>query len=250
MSADDAFGRALLDRFQDGMERTSYFVERDDGMVEPGPTELYFTEYADWPPIEKAMTLFARGRVLDLGCAAGRHSLHLQRMGLDVVATDNSPLAIEVARRRGVKHCLVLASEEIGNGMEAENIGRFDSVIMMGHNIGLLHGFDEGRRILKGLAGIVSRHGKIIGTTRDPHLTANTSHLAYQKRNADLRRMAGQIRFRIRYKDLVGEWLDYLLLSRAELEELTQGTGWRLERTVEGGGGFGGISYLAVLIRE
>ena len=44
---------------------------------------------------------FVRGRVLDLGCGAGRVGLHLQSRGHEVVGIDVSPLAVEIARRRG-----------------------------------------------------------------------------------------------------------------------------------------------------
>ena len=45
---------------------------------------------------------FVRGRVLDLGCGAGRVGLHLQSRGHDVVGIDVSPLAVEIAGQRGL----------------------------------------------------------------------------------------------------------------------------------------------------
>jgi hypothetical protein len=55
--------------------------------------------------------------------------------------------------------------------------------------------------------------------------------------------MSGQIRIRIRYRDLATPWFDYLFLSRPELEELVEGTGWLLARTIEDEGPI----YVAVL---
>ena len=44
----------------------------------------------------------------------------------------------------------------------------------------------------------------------------------------------GQIRIRVRYKDLAGPWFDYLFVSPDELAELLEGTAWRIERIVRG----------------
>jgi hypothetical protein len=55
--------------------------------------------------------------------------------------------------------------------------------------------------------------------------------------------MSGQVRIRIRYRDLATPWFDYLFLSRPELAELVEGTGWSLARTIEDDGPL----YVAVL---
>ena len=80
-------------------------VERDDGFISPstfGPV-AYFTPLRRWPKTERQAIRIARGRVLDVGCGAGRVGLHLQERGHDVVGIDLSPLAVEVSRRRGVR---------------------------------------------------------------------------------------------------------------------------------------------------
>ena len=56
--------------------------------------------------------------------------------------------------------------------------------------------------------------------------------------------MPGQLRVRIRYRDLSSRWLDWLLVSPDELEELVADTGWRLSRTLGEG-----PSYVAILVR-
>jgi hypothetical protein len=45
--------------------------------------------------------------------------------------------------------------------------------------------------------------------------------------------MSGQIRIRVRYRDHATPWFDYLMVSQEELEELLDGTGWRLDRVLE-----------------
>ena len=246
----DAFGTALMDCFH-GKE-TYYIVERDDGFADPGSLTQYFTEYPDWGPLEQRMPNFVHGNTLDVGCGAGRHALHLQSLGFEVVGIDKSPLAIEVAKQRGLRQAYAISLDELArNSIPYLTLMRpFGSIIMMGHNIGLLHGLNEGRKILRAFHRITTPDARIIGTTRDPHDTTDPDHLAYQARNRSEGRMSGQIRFRIRHRKLASDWMYYLFLSEEEFRELVHGTGWRLETTVKGDCGFGEGSYLAVLCKE
>ena len=84
----DAFGHEIHDHFKGkgGYE----IIERDDGFfsTSTGP-RLYFLEYEEWPASEQEAMKYVRGKVLDVGCGAGRHSLYLQGQGFDVVGIDN-----------------------------------------------------------------------------------------------------------------------------------------------------------------
>ena len=67
-------------------------VERDDDFIAANRGPLnYFEPYRRWPSHQRLALRLARGRVLDVGCGAGRVALHLQERGLDVVAVDISP---------------------------------------------------------------------------------------------------------------------------------------------------------------
>jgi 2-polyprenyl-3-methyl-5-hydroxy-6-metoxy-1,4-benzoquinol methylase len=100
---DDAYGRLILDYFEEG--KGIEVVERDDGFVNAsgdGPG-AYVAPFRCWPKLERSALRLVRGRVLDVGCGAGRVALELQERGHEVVGIDVSPLAVEVARRRGAK---------------------------------------------------------------------------------------------------------------------------------------------------
>ena len=122
----DVFGRELLDHLAG--EDTYEIIERDDGMfnVSPG-AKLYFSEYEDWSPAEKQAMTHVRGRVLDIGCGAGRHSLYLQGQGFDVHGIDVSPGAIEVCRRRGLAKTSLMPLTQVSRN----KLGVFDTVLMM-----------------------------------------------------------------------------------------------------------------------
>ena len=78
-----------------------YIVERSDGFLDILETGPLFQGHEDWQDYEKEAMNSVKGRVLDVGCGAGRHAIYLQNKGFDVLGTDISPLAIEVAKRGG-----------------------------------------------------------------------------------------------------------------------------------------------------
>ena len=88
---EDAYGQELWAYYK-GRE-VFEIVERDDGYIYASTyPKIYFSEYENWPLREKKAMEFVKGRVLDIGCGAGRHSLYLQKKGFDVLGIDNSPL--------------------------------------------------------------------------------------------------------------------------------------------------------------
>ena len=115
--AQDAFGRALLDRLEGGRETT--ILERDDGLFTTDiPIDWYFAVYRNWRAPEKEAMRYVRGRVLDVGAGAGRHALDLEGKGHEVVAIDISPGAVDVCRRRGVKDARVLPFVKFRDGWD------------------------------------------------------------------------------------------------------------------------------------
>jgi SAM-dependent methyltransferase len=229
----DAFGAMLLDSFAHQGERHE-LVERDDGFLDV-VTISYFAPLRTWPSVERRGLRFVRGRVLDVGCGAGRVALELQKRGHDVVAIDPSPGALEVSRRRGVHDVRSMRLEEVD-----PSLGRFGTVLMYGNNFGLFGARAKARALLRRLRPLADR---IVATSNDPYMTDEPAHLAYHERNRQRNRMPGQVRLRVRYRDLVGPWFDYLLVSPSEMEELVDGTRWRVDRFIRDAGPY----YVAVL---
>ena len=105
----DAFGRMLLDALDAGAGHE--IVERDDGFLGV-PTMDYLAPVRRWHSVERRALRSVNGRVLDVGCGAGRVALELQARGRDVVAIDPSVGAVDVARRRGVRDVRQMRLEE------------------------------------------------------------------------------------------------------------------------------------------
>jgi len=218
----DAFGNALFDTYR--RREVCAVIERDDGYVDSDRSlETYFAGYEKWARVEQRAVQCATGRVLDIGAGAGRHALYLQTKGLRVTAIDVSPAAVKLCRLRGIKDARVKELAQLN-----PKDGTFDTVLMLGNNFGLFGSCNGAKRLLKKLAGCTSAGAQLLAEILDPYKTTDPNHLAYHKRNRRRGRMSGQLRIRVRYKQYVTPWFDYLFVSEAELRRILAGTGWEI----------------------
>lgn len=230
----DAFGKALMGYLSEGA--STYIVRRDDGRVDKGSLEIYFSDYPEWQDFEKEILKYVQGRVLDIGAGAGRHSLYLQKQGFEVYVIDISPLAVEVMKQRGVKNVYLMDLKELDFPESY-----FDSILMMFNNFGLAGTIKETRKFLKNLYRISTSEARIIAETLNPYKTDDASHLAYHERNKKAGRPAGQTTIRIEYKSEVDDWFSLLMVSPEELKNLVKDTGWNVLKITESdeGGHYG-----------
>jgi len=219
---EDAFGQEMQSYYS-GKDMCE-IVERDDGYFSAyHSSNVYFSEYANWPDIEKEAMKLVKGRVLDVGCGVGRHALYLQEKGFDVTGIDVSPLALRIARLRGLKKAKLMSIRHLDFKPES-----FDTVILLGGNLGLIGTPEHGKEIFRKLLKIVSVDGIILGETRDPYKTDDPLHLEYHKRNIEGGRLGGQMKIRVRFQKNVSRWFAWLLLSKDEIKQLVNGTGWEV----------------------
>lgn len=222
----DAYGQQLLAQFH-RRTPTAEIIERDDRFIDTGSEAgLYFLNYKQWSPLERRVIKLAKGRILDIGCGAGRHSLYLQQKGFDVIGIDISPGAVKVCKLRGVKKAIVRPISDV----DKFKLNSFDTILMLGNNFGLFGSAKRAKLLLKKLYRITSPEAQIIAGTRNPYKTSDPNHLQYHKLNKKRGRMPGQIRMRVRFAKTVGAWFDYLFVSPKEMEAILSDTDWRVEK--------------------
>jgi SAM-dependent methyltransferase len=217
-AAMEPYGRSLLDSFN-GDTSAKVVVHRDDGLAEDMPPSIFFRKHADFSPLEqKAMTL-CRGHVLDIGAGAGCHSLVLQDRGMRVLAIDFSPHAIEVISKRGVKECRQVDVFEFHEE-------QFDTLLMMGHGIGIAGDISGLDRFLRHAHKLLKPDGQIVLDSLDVRCTDNPRHLAYQEANRQAGRYFGEFRLRFEYKGQMGPSFGWLHVDPETLTDHAQRTGW------------------------
>jgi len=238
----DAYGEQLLAQYH-SRASTVEIIERDDGYIAAGSDPgLYFREYKNWSLPERRALRFVKGKVLDIGCGAGRHSLYLQSRGFAVTGIDASRGAVKVCQLRGLTKVLVRPISQVDKFKPAA----FDTVLLLGNNFGLLSNAQAAKVILRKLSRITSPHARIIAGSRNPYATNDPKHRQYHRRNRSRGRMAGQIRMRVRFEDYASPWFDYLLVSPDEMKRILAGTGWQIERLLTPEA----TNYFAVIRKE
>jgi SAM-dependent methyltransferase len=234
----DAFGRALLDYLETG--EGDEIVERSDGQIFAGDLSHNFAPVSRWPIFERRAMRFVAGRVLDVGCGAGRVALHLQELGHPVLGIDVSPGAVLTSKRRGLKDARVMSVTRI-----TPALGRFDTILLLGNNFGILENPGRARWVLRRFHHLASPGARILAGSRDVGVTDDPLDRRYQRANVRRGRASGQMRFRVRHRDMATPWFDYLMVSMDQMESILMGTGWWLDNHIADG-----ARYVAILRRS
>ncbi len=170
------------------------------------------------PPAEREALSHARGRVLDVGCGVGRHVLYCQKAGLDALGIDISPLSVKVARARGAR------AELMDVFQMTLPRGSFDTVLLMGNNIGMVGGPEPTLRMLRILREMARDDGLLI--------CGFVPCLVCPGDSEGLRWVESQIR--IEFKGRVGPWFRWAVYHPETVAELCRRAGWEPIRMIEG----------------
>src|SRR5688572_26505966 len=103
----DLFGKAILD-FQTNNSPEDLITETSISEADEMSVAYLFRSYDKMPKLEQKALQLAKGKVLDVGCGAGSHSLTIQNdRNREVTAIDISPNAIQACTLRGLKDATV-----------------------------------------------------------------------------------------------------------------------------------------------
>lgn len=219
----DPYGHALYDYFN-GETSATITVHRDDGVVTPLPALVFFRKEEAFSPLEKTAQDLCRGFVLDIGAGTGCHSLALQKQGLRVLAIDLCPQAIEIMSARGVVETQRINVFDLPEG-------RFDTLLMMLHGIGMVETLAGLDRFLLHARSLTASGGRLIFDSLDVRHTSDPRHLAYQEANRKAGRYFGEIRMQFEYKGRKGPLFGWLHVDQETLAEHAGKAGW-LSKTV------------------
>ncbi len=230
-------GAALLAYYR-GEQEHPLLVRRDDGLEAPLPMAFSFRSPAEFTAIENAALELCRGTVLDVGGGSGLHALALQERGVAVTAIDIDPQAVEVMRGRGVVDARQADMWQLAGE-------RFDTVLMLGHGIGLAGNMAGLVRFLARARDFTAEGGQLVFDSSDPAHTDDPRHLAYHEANRRAGRYLGETRICLVHDGVAGPFFGWLLLDPDTLAREAERAGWRCEVVLQEPTG----EYLARLTR-
>jgi len=154
----DIFGKALLD-YHNGNYTEDIITHTSISTEDVLPLPYLFRDYKAMPKLEQTALQLAKGKILDVGCGAGNHSLYLQNKGFSVKAIDISKGAISVASQRRVIH-----TEGIHLLDEQE---RYDTILLLMNGTGIFETLERVSMYLKHLKSLLKANGQIILDSSD-----------------------------------------------------------------------------------
>ena len=230
----DLFGKAILD-FQTNNSPEDLITETSISEADEMSVAYLFRSYEEMPKLEQKALQLAKGKILDVGCGAGSHSLTLQNeRKLDVTSIDISPNAIEACQLRGLKKA------KVQDVMTVEN-EKFDTILLLMNGTGIFGTLKETPLFLEKLKSLLNPSGQIL---------IDSSDIIYMFDDDDDggkwiigNGYYGELTFTVSYKSEIEETFPWLYLDYNTLQNAAFANGLECELVLEGGH----YDYLAML---
>jgi len=220
----DLFGKAILD-FQTNNSPEDLVTETNISEADEMSVDYLFRSFKEMPKLEKKALQLCKGKVLDVGCGAGSHSLYLQGKGFEVTAIDISENAIKACQLRGLKNA------QVQNILDLENES-FDTILLLMNGTGIFRTLAETSKYLQKLKSLLNPNGQILIDSSDIIYMfdeeADGSYLV----PAD--GYYGELTFTISYKNETEESFPWLYLDYNTLQNAAHANGLQCELILEG----------------
>ena len=218
----DVFGKAILD-YQKGNYTEDIITSTSISDEDVLPIPYLFREFSKMPNIEQKALQLAKGKILDVGCGAGSHSLHLQNKGFNVKSIDISKGAIETCKLRGLKNAHVLDI--------IDEIETFDTILMLMNGSGFFESLERTPHILNHLKGLLNKNGQILIDSSDiKYMYEDEDGGFWIDTNSDY---YGELEYHVTYKDET-ESFTWMYLDFDNLKTACDIVGLQCELVLEG----------------
>lgn len=220
----DLFGKAILD-YQTNTSPEDIVTETNITEADEMEVAYLFRDFNSMPKIEQTALQLAKGKILDVGCGAGSHSLYLQEKGLEVTAIDISSNAIKACELRGIKMALVQ------NVLDIEN-EKFDTILLLMNGTGIFGSLNNTAVYLQKLKSLLAPNGQILIDSSDIIYMFDEAEDGSKWIPAD--GYYGKLTFSISYKNQTEDPFPWLYLDYNTLQNAAHANGLQCELLAEG----------------
>jgi 2-polyprenyl-3-methyl-5-hydroxy-6-metoxy-1,4-benzoquinol methylase len=156
----DLFGKAILD-FQTNNNPQDLITETSISEADEMSVAYLFRSFDTMPALEQKALQLAKGKVLDVGCGAGSHSLYLQEeRNLDVTAIDISVYAIEACKLRRIRKAKVQDVMQLKDE-------KYDTILLLMNGAGMCGRLKNMGTFLLKLKSLLNENGQILLDSSD-----------------------------------------------------------------------------------
>ena len=155
----DPFGQAIHDFNLKG-KAADLVINSNYTEDEKIPLSYLFRSEKEMPPLELIALKQCRGKILDVGAAAGCHSILLQKKGFNVTALEKSELAAEVLKSRGIQK--VICDDIYTFSGQA-----FDTILLLMNGTGIGETIEGLKKLLLHLKSLLTETGQILIDSSD-----------------------------------------------------------------------------------
>ncbi len=221
----DLFGKAILD-FQTNNSPEDIITETTISEADEMSVAYLFRNYTEMPKLEQKALQLSKGKVLDIGCGAGSHSLYLQNeKKLDVTSIDISENAIKACQLRGVNKA------KVQNILDIEN-ETFDTLLLLMNGTGIFGTLAETSKYLQKLKSLLTPNSQILIDSSDIIYMFDEDEDGGKWITSD--GYYGELTFEITYKKETEEPFPWLYLDYNTLQNAAHANGLQCELIMEG----------------
>lgn len=221
----DLFGKAILD-YQTNNDPQDLVTETSISEADEMSVAYLFRDFDKMPKIEQRALSMAKGKILDVGCGAGSHSLYLQGKGFDVTSIDISANAIAACQLREIKNA------RVQNLMELES-ETFDTILLLMNGAGMCGRLKNIVPFLKKLKALLNPGGQILLDSSDIIYMFDEDENGGKWIPSD-NDYYGEVTFYISYKGEKEAPFDWMYVDYNTLQNAAFANGLQCELVLEG----------------
>ena len=221
----DLFGKAILD-YQTGNNPEDLITETSISEADEMSVAYLFRDFKEMPKLEQKALSLSKGKVLDVGCGAGSHSLYLQEKGFDVTSIDISPNAIKACELRG------LTKAKVQDVMALEN-EKFDTVLLLMNGAGMCGKLKNITKFLQKLKSLLTENGQILVDSSDIIYMFDDDEDGGKWIPGDSA-YYGEVQFKVSYKGETEKPFDWMYIDYNTLQNAAISNGLSCELIIEG----------------